>query len=97
MCFRFPLKFPDLLEQWVKAINRKHFIPTLHSLICSQHFKAEDYSESTLSKKRLKRDAVPSVFNFPKYLQTSSRKPTKLERVYPALSPHKPEVEVKVK
>lgn len=44
--------------------------PTKLSFICSKHFKDEDFitkkSENTRAK--LKKDAVPSIFDFPKHL-----------------------------
>lgn len=41
-------------------------MPTRASLVCSAHFTEEDYvKKPELTKKRLKNDAVPSIFNFP--------------------------------
>ncbi|XP_056647851.1 THAP domain-containing protein 5-like [Diorhabda sublineata] len=69
---RFPLKNPPLLEQWIKAARLENFTPTPHTLICSQHFNKEDYSESTAFKKRLKSNVVPSVFSFLESRQNKS-------------------------
>lgn len=55
--------------------------PTSLSFICSKHFRDEDFitkkSENTRAK--LKKDAVPSIFDFPKYLkkETKIRPPPK--------------------
>ena len=59
-----------LLEKWKSRLNRKDFIPTKNSRICSLHFKNEDYipeSENKdrfgrkLKKRRLKPNAAPSL------------------------------------
>ena len=73
--FLFPLEnFRNnskvLLEKWKSRLNRKDFIPTKNSRICSLHFKNEDYipeSENKdrfgrkLKKRRLKPNAAPSL------------------------------------
>ena len=73
--FLFPLENSRnnskvLLEKWKSRLNRKDFIPTKHSRICSLHFKNEDYipeSENKdrfgrkLKKRRLKPNAAPSL------------------------------------
>ena len=73
--FHFPLQnFRNnskvLLDKWKSRLNRKDFIPTKHSRICSLHFKNEDYipeSENVdkfgrkLKKRRLKPNAAPSL------------------------------------
>lgn len=62
--FRFPIKNEARLGLWKKAIQRIDFNPTPNSVICSEHFKEDDYLESSLNRNLLKRDAVPSVFKF---------------------------------
>ena len=37
--FHFPHKNPPVLKQWANAVNRLHWFPKHHSLICSVHFK----------------------------------------------------------
>ena len=73
--FLFPLENSRnnskvLLEKWISRLNRKDFIPTKNSRICSLHFKNEDYipeSENVdrfgrkLKKRRLKPNAAPSL------------------------------------
>ena len=73
--FQFPVEnFRNsskvLLEKWKSRLNRKGFIPTKHTRICSLHFKNEDYipeSENMdrfgrkLKKRRLKPNAAPSL------------------------------------
>lgn len=79
---RFPLKNKDLLEKWVKAVRLEGFTPTPHTVLCSQHFTPDCYSESTLSRSRLKTDAVPTIFKFPSYYQKRSTKRRKLDHIH---------------
>ena len=83
----FPLNNKDLLLLWLKRMARKDFSPTKYSKLCSLHFKTEDFivhsvdkptrrqkkrTNSFLGRKRLKNDAVPSVFqDIPKYYATN--------------------------
>lgn len=75
---------PDLLKQWLIAIHRKDWHPSKSHRLCASHFLPSDYiyppSHSTsLGRKCLKKDAIPSVFNFPKHLM---KKPV-MERAPP--------------
>lgn len=79
----FPLGNKELLKVWLSRVARKNFTPSKYSKLCSLHFKEEDFIEHsidqqlrrkrrrvdlTLSRRRLKPGAVPSVFsNFPDY------------------------------
>lgn len=66
--FSFPFKRPEILNLWIKAVNRDKWYPSKTSRICSDHFLSSDYKDlpgSTL--KILKHDAVPSVFCFSKH------------------------------
>ena len=73
----FPLHDKQLLQRWLKRIARKDFTPTKLSRMCSLHFKPEDFvtesndqqirrrknrSNALLVKKRLKGNALPSIF-----------------------------------
>ena len=78
---KFPLKSDELCKKWVVALRRKNFVPTKYSYVCSAHFVSEDYTgEKKASKPRLKDDAVPSVFTFPKHLTSTTRKRKSLKR-----------------
>ena len=71
----FPLKDQDQLQKWLKAIRREGWFPTQYSYICSEHFLESDFIQRTGICKRLKQDAVPSVFPaFPKHLQNNVAK-----------------------
>lgn len=55
-------------KKWIIATKRDKFNPTDSSRLCGKHFKVTDYNEH-FGSKLLKKDAVPSIFNFPKHLQ----------------------------
>lgn len=61
----------------MKAVSRKDFVPNENSntcVVCSLHFVDSDYSNST-KRRRLKPDAVPSVFSDnPHYVQPTPPK-----------------------
>ncbi|KAK3770682.1 hypothetical protein RRG08_037874 [Elysia crispata] len=74
---RFPLNKPDLLALWVRALRRNGFKPTKSSLICSKHFREDDFHQGE-KRRKLKSNAVPTIFDFPAHLQkapTPSRRP----------------------
>ena len=69
------LKDQDQLQNWLQAIRREGWFPTQYSYICSEHFLESDFIQRTGICKRLKQDAIPSVFPaFPKYLQNNVAK-----------------------
>lgn len=69
----FP-KNPDLLKEWLTAIRRKNFEPSIYSRICSNHFTEESFETSGWScVPKLKIDAVPSIFDFRKTLPKRKR------------------------
>ncbi|KAM3936790.1 uncharacterized protein RB166_000772 [Leptodactylus fuscus] len=61
--FRFPMKNPECLSKWIKALQYPDWKPSASSRICSDHFKDKDYilRPGTLVP-RLRLNAVPSVF-----------------------------------
>uniref|UniRef100_A0A672YJQ0 THAP-type domain-containing protein n=1 Tax=Sphaeramia orbicularis TaxID=375764 RepID=A0A672YJQ0_9TELE len=64
---RFP-KDSCVKKRWELALRRKGFVPTKRSLLCSEHFKSDDF-DSTGQTVRLRHGVIPSVFNFPSHLQ----------------------------
>ncbi|VEN52661.1 unnamed protein product [Callosobruchus maculatus] len=60
----FP-KDAALREKWIRAVRRKDFEPGSRAVLCSKHFEDSDYVQTVMDTKRLKKDAVPSIFDFP--------------------------------
>ena len=66
MFTRFPIRNPQVLAKWENALNkydhkRKNWKATEYSRICSKHFLKTDFTND--GDRRLKFNAVPSVFN----------------------------------
>ena len=68
--FKFP-KDPNQRKKWQVAIrrqdkNKKLWKPSIHSVVCQNHFKSEDFKQSPFERLRkdLIPDAVPSIFCF---------------------------------
>ena len=68
--FRFPKNEP-IQRFWLVAIGRDEFQPTCPTHICDAYFKDNDLSGKTVT---LKRNAVPSIFNFPEHLKVKKIK-----------------------
>lgn len=64
---RFPLRDTNRLQLWVLSIKRKNFVPTQHSVLCSDHFSNRDFEYSGYGIKRtrrLRRDAIPNRYDY---------------------------------
>lgn len=61
---RFPLHKPEMLKRWVDAACGENFTPTVNTLICSEHFTKDCYTETSFLTVRLRKDAVPTIFDF---------------------------------
>ncbi|XP_028614920.1 THAP domain-containing protein 2 [Grammomys surdaster] len=59
---RFPLD-PTRRKEWVRLVRRKNFVPGKHTFLCSKHFEASCF-DLTGQTRRLKMDAVPTIFDF---------------------------------
>lgn len=59
---RFPLD-PKRRKEWVRLVRRKNFVPGKHTFLCSKHFEASCF-DLTGQTRRLKIDAVPTIFDF---------------------------------
>lgn len=59
-----PLDNKALLKAWITKMRRNpnYFNVNKHVKICSEHFRPEDFINPEAKKRRLKRDAVPSIF-----------------------------------
>ena len=97
--FHFPHKNPPVLKQWANAVNRLHWFPKNHSLICSVHFKESCFTVRPGKRGRLLKDgAVPTEFpTHPSHLhQTRKRKSPKKRDIQEPLmnkSPSKVKIE----
>ncbi|KAL2091657.1 hypothetical protein ACEWY4_013920 [Coilia grayii] len=72
-------QFPKCRERrrrWEIALRRKGFVASDRALICSAHFRDEDF-DRTGQTVRLKDGVVPTIFNFPAHLQRVSVSLTK--------------------
>uniref|UniRef100_A0A131YST0 THAP-type domain-containing protein n=1 Tax=Rhipicephalus appendiculatus TaxID=34631 RepID=A0A131YST0_RHIAP len=100
-------EFPvtDIREAWIKAISREGPNKTLWqphetAKVCSIHFKLEDYKEGMKGRRRLKPNAVPSIFpGYPAYMQRSAESirrkartlpQRRLSEAFPTVSTHPP-------
>ncbi|XP_061119422.1 THAP domain-containing protein 6-like [Conger conger] len=64
---RFP-KQRELRRQWEIAVRREGFSASESSVLCSEHFKPEDF-DRTGQLVRIRDGTKPSVFIFPTHLQ----------------------------
>ena len=97
---RFPHGNKELLKKWIQAMRREDWQPSKSDRICEKHFLPSDYQypqnlpySRTLSRQCLKRDAVPSVFNFPEHLNkkhSQRQPPTKRSSDEQVPMSHKP-------
>ncbi|XP_028842821.1 uncharacterized protein LOC114794440 isoform X2 [Denticeps clupeoides] len=61
---RFPHNNPKLLKKWITNLRWQNWTPCPNTMICSKHFE-ERYFSRTKIRGRLKRGAVPTIFEFP--------------------------------
>lgn len=50
---------PIILQEWIKAVNRKNWTPTSSSYVCQLHFNDADFT-ITKHRRRLKPDVIPT-------------------------------------
>jgi len=71
-------KETTLRQAWVARISRADWCPVKTSVLCSDHFTADCFIEPAIpgffSLRRLKPDAVPTVFNLEQPLEPVARK-----------------------
>lgn len=70
---RFPLADGLRVREWLRRMRWQNWWPTGNSVLCSDHFE-KDCFEQVGSHKRLRKNAVPTIFNFPKHLQWKASK-----------------------
>ena len=77
--YKFPSD-PRLREEWLKQVRwtHAHWNVTKYSFICSEHFTDDSFEVDSAiaasfgidNKRRLKPDAVPTIFNRPLTIDT---------------------------
>ncbi|XP_028266090.1 THAP domain-containing protein 2-like [Parambassis ranga] len=75
---RFP-KDRNLRKRWEAAVRREGFSAGSSSMLCSEHFRPEDF-DRTGQTVRLRTGTVPSVFNFPAHLKPVSTRTTQTSK-----------------
>ncbi|XP_008275573.1 THAP domain-containing protein 6 isoform X2 [Stegastes partitus] len=68
----FP-KTGERRRKWELALRRKGFAAAGRTMLCSEHFRREDF-DRTGQTVRLRDGVVPSIFSFPAHLQRSIAK-----------------------
>ncbi|XP_013883394.1 THAP domain-containing protein 2 [Austrofundulus limnaeus] len=56
-------------QQWEAAVRREGFVASERTLLCSEHFRPEDF-DRTGQTVRLRDGVVPTLFSSPAHLQT---------------------------
>lgn len=67
------MNIPIILQQWIKAVNRKNWTPTSSSRVCQLHFKSTDFTNSGKIL-RLKPDIIPTQNLHNKSLENNTHK-----------------------
>ncbi|XP_078393033.1 THAP domain-containing protein 2-like isoform X2 [Cetorhinus maximus] len=64
---RFPSN-PRRRTEWIRLVRRENFKPSKHTFLCSKHFEQTCF-DRTGQTRRLREDAVPTIFDFPPHMQ----------------------------
>ncbi|GCC29250.1 hypothetical protein chiPu_0007688 [Chiloscyllium punctatum] len=64
---RFPSN-PWRRTEWIRLVRRENFKPSKHTFLCSKHFEQTCF-DRTGQTRRLREDAVPTIFDFPPHMQ----------------------------
>ena len=70
--FRFPTDKSDLMEKWVKFVNRADWIPTKNSVLCCKHFDSQFIKHGKKNKLQWKLNPVPTIHTEIALQQSSS-------------------------
>ncbi|XP_049924980.1 uncharacterized protein LOC126405328 [Epinephelus moara] len=84
--FRFPLANSDRLKQWLMNVRRKNWTPSKSSRLCSTHFEESEFLIDRKGQRRLKDNAVPTIFSFPHHLLLK-KEATKAKRIKSVIPP----------
>lgn len=85
---RFPLD-PKRRKEWVRLVRRKNFVPGKHTFLCSKHFEASCF-DLTGQTRRLKMDAVPTIFDFCTHIKSLKLKSRNLLKKNNSFTPSGP-------
>ncbi|XP_059203071.1 peroxynitrite isomerase THAP4-like [Centropristis striata] len=73
--FRFPFRDHDRLSRWSINVRRLNWTPTTSSRLCSMHFEEDQFFTDNAGKRRLKDNAIPTIFDFPPHLMIKKSLP----------------------
>ncbi|XP_043546681.1 THAP domain-containing protein 2-like isoform X2 [Chiloscyllium plagiosum] len=65
--YEFPSN-PWRRTEWIRLVRRENFKPSKHTFLCSKHFEQTCF-DRTGQTRRLREDAVPTIFDFPPHMQ----------------------------
>ncbi|XP_021169888.2 THAP domain-containing protein 6 [Fundulus heteroclitus] len=68
-------KDQHMRKKWEDSTRTKEFTASNNFVLCSEHFKKEDFDRTGLTV-RLKDGVVPSIFNLPAHLQEPVKRST---------------------
>ncbi|XP_078739214.1 uncharacterized protein LOC144952600 [Lampetra fluviatilis] len=88
---RFPLD-PLRRREWVRRVRRINFVPSRHTSLCSKHFHSSCF-DRTGQTTRLRDNSLPSIFSFPKYTASTSRRRLKKKKLQQQLQQQQQEEE----
>ena len=97
MSFHYIPKEPTRRKQWIHNMRRDNYNPSAQDSLCSRHFEPNCFQTGG-KLGTLKRNAMPTLFDFPQHLQPKpfkERRVLNLEVVQDAASSHHQHVEYK--
>ena len=59
--FSFPLGKSDLIENWIKFVNRNNWFPTKNSVLCIKHFEDKNILKSKRNKLNWNLQPIPTI------------------------------------
>lgn len=80
---------PKRRKEWVRLVSRKNFVPGKHTFLCSKHFEASCF-DLTGQTRRLKIDAVPTIFDFCTHIKSMKLKSRNLLKKSSSCAPTGP-------
>ena len=81
--FSFPFNKPDLLEKWVKFVNRPEWKPSKSSVVCVKHFQQEFVNNGMRKKLKWEMQPIPTLHTAEAMKRSSTLPNTSLPRKAP--------------